>query len=56
VDCSVAVVTSANFTEAAHHRNIEVGVLTRYPPFVQRLSDYFEALRQKGQLLKCSLE
>lgn len=56
IDHSIAVVTSANFTEAAHHRNIEVGVQIRYPPFVQRLSDYFDGLRDSGQLLACPLQ
>ena len=53
VDRRIAVVTSANFTEAAHTKNIEAGVLIRYEPFVQRLSDYFLALRNSNQLLRC---
>lgn len=56
VDRKIAVVTSANFTEAAHHRNIEVGVLIRFAPFVQRLSDYFEGLRNSKQLVQCSFD
>lgn len=55
VDRSAAMVTSANFTEAAHRKNIEAGVLIRYPPFVARLSDYFLALRSSGQLQPCPL-
>jgi hypothetical protein len=55
VDRTIAVVTSANLTEAAHHRNIEVGVLIRFAPFVQRLSDYFEGLRNSKQLVQCLL-
>ena len=55
VDGRIAVITSANFTEAAHTKNIEAGVLIRYEPFVQRLSVYFLALRTSNQLLRCLL-
>lgn len=55
VDRHVAVVTSANFTEAAQKKNIEAGVLIRYEPFVSRLSCYFEALRNSGQFLQTTL-
>ena len=55
VDRRIAIVTSANFTEAAQRRNIEVGVLIRHEPFVARLSVYFEALRNSGKLVQCSL-
>jgi hypothetical protein len=44
VDREVAFVSSANFTEAAHTRNIEVGVLFKSRSFAKRLSDHFEAL------------
>lgn len=53
VDRRVALVTSANITEAARHRNIEAGVIVRYQPFVERLAGYFEGLRATGQLLAC---
>lgn len=56
VDRQVALVTSANFTEAAHHRNIEAGVIVRYQPFVERLANYFEGLQQSGQLIPCGLK
>lgn len=56
VDRRVTLITSANFTEAAQHRNIEAGVLARYPPFVERLAGYFEALRASGQLVRCPLD
>lgn len=56
VDRRVAIVTSANFTEAAQTKNIEAGVLIRHAPFVARLSDYFEALRSTNQLLQCPLQ
>ena len=55
VDRRVALITSANFTEAAQRKNIEAGVLIRYEPFVTRLNSYFEALRDSGRLLRCSL-
>lgn len=50
VDRQIAIVTSANYTEAAQRKNIETGVLIRYEPFVVRLGAYFEALRNSGQL------
>jgi len=43
-DDSRAFVTSANFTEAAHQRNIEAGVLVESAPFATRLRQQFEAL------------
>ncbi|MBI4325368.1 MAG: phospholipase [Chloroflexi bacterium] len=55
VDRRIAIVTSANFTEAAQSENIEAGVLIRYEPFVTRLNSYFEELRTSGQLLQCQL-
>ncbi len=45
-DRRAALVTSANFTEAAQRRNVETGVLITHPPFVARLADYFAGLRQ----------
>jgi phosphatidylserine/phosphatidylglycerophosphate/cardiolipin synthase-like enzyme len=56
VDRRTALVTSANFTDAAQRKNIEAGVLIRYEPLVTRLSTYFESLRASGQLLPCSLD
>lgn len=55
VDRHVALITSANFTEAARLRNIEAGVVVRYRPFVERLVNYFEGLRESGQLTRCRL-
>lgn len=55
VDRRVALVTSANFTEAARLRNIEAGVVVRYRPFVERLVNYFEGLQDSGQLTRCPL-
>ena len=45
VDRKAALITSANFTEAAHKRNIEAGVVVRYEPLVLRIASYFDALR-----------
>ena len=44
VDKGLAFVSSANFTEAAQTKNIEVGVLIRSPAFARRLSEHFEIL------------
>jgi len=55
VDRRVALVTSANFTEAAQKRNIEVGVLLRHDPTVRRLAAYFEGLQSAGVLRECRL-
>jgi phosphatidylserine/phosphatidylglycerophosphate/cardiolipin synthase-like enzyme len=44
VDRKVAFVTSANFTEAAHTRNIEVGALIRSEQFARSLVSHFDAL------------
>lgn len=55
VDRRVAFVTSANFTEAAQNRNVEVGVLTRFAPMVQRLASYFDGLIESGVLERVPL-
>jgi len=55
VDRSAALITSANFTRAAQQRNIEVGLLIRYAPVVERLAGYFEGLVDSGQLVSCHL-
>jgi phosphatidylserine/phosphatidylglycerophosphate/cardiolipin synthase-like enzyme len=39
-----ALITSANFTEAAWLRNIELGALLNYEPLVSRLVEYFDGL------------
>jgi len=44
VDGRVTFVSSANFTEAAHQRNIEVGVLLRSEAIAERLKAFFEDL------------
>jgi hypothetical protein len=50
VDRRVALVTSANFTEAAQTRNIEVGALIRPERFAARVAEHFEVLRDAGRL------
>jgi hypothetical protein len=50
IDEETAFVSSANFTEAAQVRNIEVGVLVRSPMFATRLSQQFETLTALGLL------
>lgn len=54
-DRRIALVTSANLTEAAQHRNIEAGVVVRYQPFVDRLVGYLRGLKEAGQLVACPL-
>ena len=55
IDSSVALITSANYTEAAQKRNIEAGVVIRYPPCVERVTGYFRGLRESGHLCQCDL-
>ena len=55
VDRPVAFVTSANFTEAAQRRNIEVGALIRCEQFAARLVNHFEALADVGLLDRFAL-
>lgn len=55
VDRKVALVTSANFTEAAQFRNIEVGALIRSEPFALRLAEHFLALIDAGLLRRTEL-
>jgi phosphatidylserine/phosphatidylglycerophosphate/cardiolipin synthase-like enzyme len=52
IDHEVALVTSANFTEAAQNRNIEAGVIVRQRCQVARLRNYFEGLIEIGMLKK----
>jgi phosphatidylserine/phosphatidylglycerophosphate/cardiolipin synthase-like enzyme len=48
VDGRTAFVTSANFTEAAQERNIEVGILVRSQIVAERLIAFFDALIAYG--------
>ncbi|HTU90199.1 MAG TPA: DISARM system phospholipase D-like protein DrmC [Gemmataceae bacterium] len=50
VDRRSAFVTSANFTEAAQTRNIEVGALIRCEWFAVRLTEHFDTLVDSGVL------
>lgn len=54
-DRTRALITSANFTEAAQRRNIEAGVLVSDAGVAEQLACYFEALRKSGQLIPCAL-
>ncbi|MBK6533356.1 MAG: hypothetical protein IPF99_28345 [Deltaproteobacteria bacterium] len=48
VDERWSFVTSANFTEAAQERNIEVGLVLDHPALAQALSAQFQGLRERG--------
>ena len=49
VDGESAFVTSANFTEAAHERNIEAGVLVRDSGFARALTEQFDRFVARGR-------
>lgn len=51
VDRRLSLVTSANFTEAAQTRNIEVGTLVRSETFSRSLVNHFESLVTTGDLV-----
>lgn len=50
IDRAVAFVPSANLTEAAQERDIEVGVSIRSPRFAGQLVGHFEHLAEGGAL------
>lgn len=50
VDSALALVTSANFSDAAAHRNLEAGVLIRDPLFASKLRQRFTSLHKSGSL------
>jgi len=50
VDDQVAFISSANFTEAAQVRNVEVGVLIRSEPFARQLAGRFLGLADQQVL------
>lgn len=52
IDREAALITSANFTDAAQHRNIECGVIIRKATICRRIAEYFEALCRLGILLR----
>ena len=49
-DEEVVLVTSANFTEAARERNIELGLLVRDPALATSVARHFQALIDQGYL------
>jgi phosphatidylserine/phosphatidylglycerophosphate/cardiolipin synthase-like enzyme len=51
VDERLALVTSANLTDAAQHSNIEAGTLVKSATFARHLQHHFETLVTRGQLL-----
>jgi phosphatidylserine/phosphatidylglycerophosphate/cardiolipin synthase-like enzyme len=54
-DSSLALVGSANLTEAALKRNIEISVMVSLPAFVARIRGHVEALIHNGILLPAPL-
>jgi phosphatidylserine/phosphatidylglycerophosphate/cardiolipin synthase-like enzyme len=52
IDRSMSLVTSANFTEAAQQRNIEVGCLIRCKRFASQLVGHFDKLLETGAIKK----
>lgn len=52
IDKRAALVTSANFTQAAQQRNMEAGIMIRRDVLAIRLSNYFEGLMNMGLLKK----
>jgi len=52
IDRREAFITSANRTEAAQQRDIEVGVLLRDPATAMRLAEYFDGLERGGGLVR----
>lgn len=55
VDNELLFVSSANFTEAAQERNIEVGVLIRSSLLAARVTRYFDSLLQEGLVVPLDL-
>lgn len=51
VDRRKIFLTSANFTEAAQQRNVEMGLLCNTPHLAEQVCSYFEGLRNKQLLL-----
>ena len=48
MDVEEVLVTSANFTEAAQHRNIEVGLLVRSAVIARQVTEFFDGLVSAG--------
>jgi phosphatidylserine/phosphatidylglycerophosphate/cardiolipin synthase-like enzyme len=56
IDGEKAFIGSANFTEAAQMRNIEIGVVTRRPDVASAVERHFDGLIQHGHLRQLSLK
>jgi phosphatidylserine/phosphatidylglycerophosphate/cardiolipin synthase-like enzyme len=54
VDEHEVFVSSANFTEAAQKRNLEIGLVLRSPAVARRITSFLQSLRRQG-LLKRTL-
>jgi len=52
VDRAKLFLTSANFTEAAQQRNVEMGLLSHAAYLAEQVAAYFEGLRQSGHLTR----
>lgn len=52
VDDELSLITSANFTEWAHDRNVEAGVLVRSPHFAAQLRHQFDSLVHSRAVLR----
>ena len=55
IDAKEALVTSANFTEAAQVRNIELGLHVESPAVATQIEDHFQSLIQNGHLERLPL-
>lgn len=55
IDGSQALVTSANFTEAAQERNIELGLLVDSQPVAKRIEEHFVSLIRNRHLARLPL-
>lgn len=53
IDGQEVFVSSANFTEAAQQRNIEIGLLLRSTHIAERIIRFFNSLVDAGQLQRC---
>ena len=51
IDSAIALITSANFSNAAAHRNLEAGVLIHDPDFATGIRRRFTSLRAAGHLV-----
>ena len=55
IDGKEALVTSANFTEAAQQRNMELGLLVRAPEIASQIEEHFHSLIRNGHLERLPL-